>query len=201
MALKFQHIFFPGIVFHELSHYLACVLVGVKVKEVRLFDSEEAFVRHDIPRAWQSPVISIAPFVVGTILGLELLVFAFELISRMFLLSVLFYWLGFSIILFSFPSRIDAMNTFDIVTGSLKKRIVRGSIFSRFLWLVLSPFIFFPLVFLSGFFLLFDKSSALRFVWAVFLFVLSINSFLLVQLLGFLDFLLKSFFEWIFSSR
>ncbi|MDD5163463.1 MAG: M50 family metallopeptidase, partial [Candidatus ainarchaeum sp.] len=151
MAFKFQNVFFPGIVFHELSHYLACVLVGVRVREIRLFDPEEAFVRHEVPKAWQSPIISIAPFAIGTILGLGLLIFAFELVSRMFLLSVLFYWLGLSIILFSFPSKIDAMNTFNIVTGSLKKKIVHGTVVSRFLWLVLSPFIFFPIVFLSGF--------------------------------------------------
>ncbi|MDD5147997.1 MAG: M50 family metallopeptidase [Candidatus ainarchaeum sp.] len=199
MAFPFQQVFFPGIVFHELSHYLACVLVGVNVKEVKLFDPEEAFVRHGIPRAWQSPIISIAPFVIGTILGLELLVFAAQSFARMLPVSILFYWLGFSIILFSFPSKVDAMNTFNIVTASLKKRIVHGSIASRFLWLLVSPLIFFPIVFLSGFFLLFDASSILRFAWTIFLFVLSINSGFLSGTLAVLDSLLRGFFQWLFG--
>lgn len=201
MPLKFSHVFFPGIVFHELSHYLACVLVGVNVREVKLFDSEEAYVMHDLPKhAWQSVVISIAPFVIGTILGLELLFFALESFSKILLLSALFYWLGFSIVLFSFPSKTDSMNTFNSVTASLKKRILHGSILSRFAWLALSPFIFFPVVFLSGFFLLFDSASILRFAWAILLFILSLNSIWLVQLLGLFDSLLKGFFSWVFSG-
>ena len=147
MKFSFSHVFFPGIVFHELSHFIACLLVGVNVKEVKLFDSEEAYVMHDLPKhAWQSVIISIAPFFIGTILGLEILLFAFESVSKILLLSALLYWLGFSIILFSFPSKTDAMNTFNSVAASLKKRILKGSILSRLAWLVLLPFLFFRII-------------------------------------------------------
>ena len=39
-------LFFPGVVFHELSHYIACLAVGVKVQSVKLFGASEAFVEH-----------------------------------------------------------------------------------------------------------------------------------------------------------
>src|SRR3989344_1300238 len=139
MPLGFQHVFFPGIVFHELSHYLACILTGVDVKEVKLFDPEEAFVRHAVPRAWQAVVISIAPFVVGTIAGYYLLLFAMQFFARSSIFSILFFWLGFSVFLFSFPSTPDAMNAFNSVFNALKNRISKGSIPNRIAWALVSP--------------------------------------------------------------
>jgi hypothetical protein len=168
--------------------------------EVKLFGLEEAYVKHAVPHAWQAILITLAPFLLGTVLGLELLIFAFELFSKQVLLSILFYWLGFSIVLFSFPSDADAMNAFHSVKNSLAKRISHGNAISRILWIIVSPFIFLPLLLMTGFFLLFDQSSLLRFAWTILLFILSFNSGMLIGFIAWIDSLLQGFFNWIFKG-
>ncbi len=58
----------PGIVVHEFSHALLCLLTGAKITKISLFDKEGGSVSHQPSRL---PVIgpiliSIAPFVFGT---------------------------------------------------------------------------------------------------------------------------------------
>lgn len=59
----------PGVILHELSHALLCVLTGAKIKSISLFDKEGGSVEHEQSKL---PVIgpvliSIAPFVSGVI--------------------------------------------------------------------------------------------------------------------------------------
>ena len=161
----FFKLLFPGVIFHELSHYLACVFFGVKVYSTRLFDSNEAYIQHAKPNAWQAFAISIAPFVVNNFLGVWLLLFANDLLVSKNLVALLFYWLAISFIFHSFPSDTDAMNSFNAAKGSFLKRINRGSIFSRLAWLVVTPFIFIPVLLITGLLLVFDKSNFLKAGW------------------------------------
>lgn len=61
----------PGVIMHELSHLLACLVTGAKVKEVVLFDREGGgHVEHEkplLPLIGQI-LISIAPFLIGVTL-------------------------------------------------------------------------------------------------------------------------------------
>jgi len=62
---------FPGTVIHELSHYLACLLTGVRVREVRLFspqkDGSVGWVLSDPADPLRRTLIALAPFVGGSI--------------------------------------------------------------------------------------------------------------------------------------
>ncbi len=60
----------PGIVVHEFSHALLCILTGAKITKISLFDKEGGSVRHQPSRL---PIlgplmISFAPFVFGAAL-------------------------------------------------------------------------------------------------------------------------------------
>lgn len=164
--LSLNFLLFPGVILHEFSHYLACVLVGVKVKETKFWGREEAFVCHDQPGAWQSVVITIAPFLLGNILAWGMLSMANELLDSLSLLSLVYFWLSVSLIYFSFPSRHDAKNSFDIFISFYKAKILEeGPITSRIFWLISFPALFVPLVVLLGLILLFDSSAALRWIF------------------------------------
>ena len=60
----------PGTVLHELSHYLACLLTGVKVEKLVLFSPQAAeggkytlgYLRHQTPGFWGRLLIGPAPF-------------------------------------------------------------------------------------------------------------------------------------------
>lgn len=59
----------PGVILHELSHALFCLLTGAKIKKIALFDKEGGSVEHEQSKV---PVIgpiliSLAPFVTGSI--------------------------------------------------------------------------------------------------------------------------------------
>jgi len=54
---------FPGVVFHEISHYLMCLIMGVKVKKVKI-SFYGGSVEHVVPKSIiESILISIAPCV------------------------------------------------------------------------------------------------------------------------------------------
>jgi hypothetical protein len=64
----------PGVVVHELSHLVGCILTGTKVREVKLFSPRDdgggdlvlGYVGHDRPRdAFATLVVSAAPFFGG----------------------------------------------------------------------------------------------------------------------------------------
>jgi len=62
---------FPGTVIHELSHYLACLLTGVRVRQVRLFSPQKngamGWVMSDPADPLRRSVIALAPFVGGSL--------------------------------------------------------------------------------------------------------------------------------------
>lgn len=160
--------FFPGMVLHEFAHVLGCLLTGIKIHEVKWFGTTEAFVKHDKPGALSGIIISLAPFVLSNALGFWFLNQAFHSTGD-FVFSIVFLWLGLSALLFAFPSRQDAENTFNAVYDSFQRKIGSGPLLARLLWLITVPFVFIPLVLLLGFLLLFDYAFFLRVGWIVFI--------------------------------
>ncbi|MCR4316243.1 MAG: M50 family metallopeptidase [Planctomycetes bacterium] len=63
----------PGVIVHEYSHALGCLLTGAKIKEIVLFEKTGGHVTHQMPRVplIGGPVISFAP-VIGCLLFLAL---------------------------------------------------------------------------------------------------------------------------------
>lgn len=59
----------PGVILHELSHAIACLLTGTKIHSISLFDKDGGSVEHQkskIPFFGQL-LISLAPFLVGIV--------------------------------------------------------------------------------------------------------------------------------------
>lgn len=112
---------FPGVVVHEFAHATACRAVGVPVLEVVYFrhGTPPGYVRHANPDHYrQSVVISIAPFLVNTViafgsfLGVGILMLMGRSIRTASVGTVIaglaLAWLGFSVGMHAFPSTTDA---------------------------------------------------------------------------------------------
>ncbi|MFA6423471.1 MAG: M50 family metallopeptidase [Patescibacteria group bacterium] len=66
----YQFLVRPGIIIHELSHYIACLITFAEVKKVSLFQKDGGFVKYSsskIPILGDF-IINIAPIIVGSIL-------------------------------------------------------------------------------------------------------------------------------------
>lgn len=179
MANFFWWFGFPGVVLHELSHYVACILTGVKVFRVKFFSLRgPAYVVHARPNVWQGIIISTAPFFIGAAFGIWLLTNGNSLIGVQNLLSIFFYWLGISVLYFSFPSSADARNAFNGLIGFYGHKIFgKNSVFSKFFWTLTLPFIFLPFIAVVGILLLFNFSPILRSLWVLFCVILSFGKF------------------------
>lgn len=183
--IPWHAVFFPGMIIHEFAHYLACILVGVKVYKVKLWGKEEAYVRHAMPSAWKAIVITVAPFLLCNWLALEVLRTANSLLYNSSWISLIYYWFALSLLYFCFPSDADAKNALEGFVSFYKTKIFKeGNLISRFLWLITFPLLFIPLVILLGIIILFDSMLSLRIVWILTVLVFSISpNFLIPGLL------------------
>ena len=167
------YLFFPGMILHELAHYLACLVTGVKVKKVKLVGFHEAFVQHASAGAWKMVVITIAPFILNTVMAWLLLTEAKEQFTPNLLWALVLLWLAVSFLFYGFPSKADAGNSLRSITKTFMDRIFsKRNLAKSIVYLIMFPFIFIPIAFLLGIMLLFEYSVALRFVW-IFLVILA----------------------------
>jgi len=60
----------PGVVVHELSHAITCLITGAKVTSISMFKKEGGEVKHGYPKipVLGQILISLSPFIVGSIL-------------------------------------------------------------------------------------------------------------------------------------
>ena len=67
--LLYLVILFPGVVLHELSHFITAILTGTPVDEIKLFSSTGGHVIHEKPRipVFGQLAISFAPLAIGVI--------------------------------------------------------------------------------------------------------------------------------------
>jgi len=99
----------PGVVVHELAHALFCLLSGVKIHRIKLFQFGEVagFVVHDEPRNFfQGFFISFGPLIVNSALA----IFLFALFSEPWarFQPWLALWAGVVVGLHAIPSTGDA---------------------------------------------------------------------------------------------
>jgi len=103
-------ILYPGVVIHELAHFIFCILLGVRVRKVKLFDSGGGFVEYSCEKqnTIKNFLISVAPLLVGGFL----LYFAlgFFNLRHGFLVDAILLYMCFSIFLSMFPSKEDFLN-------------------------------------------------------------------------------------------
>lgn len=107
----FSIIFAPGLPVHELSHYIMCLLCGIKVRKVKWWGLKGAYLAHDRPkRLFQSILISIAPFIISNLIAAGFMLLGLAVSAASFHLGIFFLWIGVSAAFFSFPSLQDAKN-------------------------------------------------------------------------------------------
>lgn len=69
----FRYLAAPGIIVHEYSHAVACILTGARIRQVRVFDSQGGAVVHEAPRLpFGQALVSLAP-IPGAIISTWLL--------------------------------------------------------------------------------------------------------------------------------
>ncbi len=136
---KYNIIIFPGVIIHELSHLLACLVVGAKIKGMGIFSSKGSYVAHTKPKIplIGNFLISFSPIAGGiAVLILSFLFFGydypqvgfssffdsfFNLIREAFIFSSeqygnwqfwVFIYIGLSILICLVPSKQDLKNSF-----------------------------------------------------------------------------------------
>lgn len=58
----YRYLIAPGVIVHEYSHALGCILTGARIKQIRVFDERGGAVVHEEPRfALGQGIISLAP--------------------------------------------------------------------------------------------------------------------------------------------
>jgi preprotein translocase subunit Sss1 len=105
---------FPGVIVHELAHYLFCILTRTAVFEVCYLRSANpcGYVIHEIPRkASHNLIIGIGPYIVNTLLALiigipvSIQIFQFNSVN---FVDIFLFWVAISVAMHSFPSTTDA---------------------------------------------------------------------------------------------
>jgi hypothetical protein len=120
----------PGIVLHEVSHYLMCRALGVRVQKLRLLEVDKHWhlkgyvIPDPIQNSFFKPfMIAVAPSMISTILACLLILVAPSFTEPW--IEVLVSWLVASLILCCGPSRDDLVFAFRSITkypkGTLKE--------------------------------------------------------------------------------
>lgn len=112
----------PGVVVHELGHYIFCVLSNVKVYRVKLFGFRNplGFVEHEEPeKFFQSLLITFGPLTINSFIAL--VIFSRIREPYFYYLNFLLAWLGTAIALHAIPSRGDARTLVAIIKRKFKR--------------------------------------------------------------------------------
>jgi hypothetical protein len=102
---------FPGIILHEWAHKFLCDRTNVPVYKTCYFrlGNPAGYVIHGpVDSYWKIFLIAIAPYLVNTLAAILLFLVAIN--TSLGATNYVFYWLGISIAIHSFPSSEDADN-------------------------------------------------------------------------------------------
>ncbi len=124
----------PGVILHELSHHILCLLSGVRVHRVVYFrmGNPAGFVVHEEPELYRQIFAIVAgPFFLNSAASVVLLNLALRQWAAAeeftgFLAAAVMSWLGISVGLQAIPSRADAANLFH----SSNRHLLHGNPFA-----------------------------------------------------------------------
>ena len=162
---------FPGVILHELSHLLGCLLTGTRVTSVKLWGLKEAYIRHEEPGPFAMLVISLSPFFINSTLGAAFAYLGNSYITRGYLAwGLLFYWFSLSFAYHAFPSYDDVKNSYDVITKNWFSSMVgkKGLFHLFFSWVLFFP-VFLPLLALLSIFYIFSRINYFGVVWFIFI--------------------------------
>ena len=175
-SLNWNYVFFPGVIFHELSHFLACILVGARIIGGKFWGKKEAEIMHEELGGLRGYFISSAPFLFGSFaaivfiylgqLGVTLMRGSIRELAQV----ILFYYLGMSIAFHCFPSKRDAMNARRELSSSYQQNLAfrQGLVHALFAWITLPIFV--VLYFLAVLMQFFSEIRYVGLLWFVILF-------------------------------
>ena len=115
-----SNLLFPGIIFHELSHVIACLFMGVKIKKIKWISSEGGYVVHEDAQSYKIITIALFPAIFNLFIALvcaRIYIFNLDLIVR-----IIVVWFALAALFFSLPSSQDAQNVFDALKENYKKK-------------------------------------------------------------------------------
>jgi hypothetical protein len=164
----FRYLFYPGVIVHEFSHALACLVLGVKISKIS-FGLKESYVKHETAGPIRMPLIALSPFYLGFVLGTLLFWFAKnQYVSNLILFFVLNY-LGICILYNSIPSAQDTKNISIAIEDQVKKDWKKGFL-QKLLVIVKVPLLYLPIFLISQIVSIFDKFEILRAFYVLFCF-------------------------------
>ena len=117
----------PGVVIHELSHHIFCIIFNAKVIKVCYYNFQDSsgYVRHERPKhLYQDVLIAVAPFFLNTFLGgLVSFPTIINKLPSLGLLSlnwrdILSMIISISIGMHAIPSKGDALSIWNFVSES-----------------------------------------------------------------------------------
>ncbi len=157
-----SYIFFPGIILHELSHAIACVVLGVKITKIQWISKDGGFVVHEHKKSYKTIIISVIPFFLNIVYSIACaLLFNLDVGP---LLKVILIWVGASSIFFCLPSKEDVKNVYD----SIKETYTKKQSLLKWLYkIILLPLTIFILI-LSWLFTVLDESLIFRLLLIIF---------------------------------
>ena len=172
LGFNIHYWFFPGLVMHELSHYLVAVLSGARVAEVVFWSPRGGHVMHTRVRGSSSVLIATAPLIINNLLALVLLqdglnaLFTASAGATEWLWGAVAVWVGFSFAIYSFPSkpdlRISRLGLNRSYWGKLE-----GGLLTRLAALLLYPLLFIAHAIFVLFVVPFSTNRTLRLLWGV----------------------------------
>lgn len=105
-----DYITFPGIILHEISHYITCKLLGVKVDEVKLLSFKGdslGYVKHQLPKSYTKRFLIIfSPFIINNTITIYL-IYLITLGNQNIFINFILIYLSFSLSSHSISSRAD----------------------------------------------------------------------------------------------
>lgn len=109
---------FPGVVIHEFSHVVACLITGAKIKDVEFFGESGGHVTHTKPKLKYvgTFLVSIAPLITGILFMLVLSPLLYREVTGFgsYIAKFLIFYLLTTVIITMFPSSKDFSNAFFI---------------------------------------------------------------------------------------
>ncbi|MDD4983887.1 MAG: M50 family metallopeptidase [Candidatus ainarchaeum sp.] len=164
-------LFYPGVIIHEFTHFLACMLLGVKVTKVK-FGLKESYVQHHDVHDWKTIIIAIAPFLFSNIIATLGIWYAVKFRPE-FYFFVIILWLAVTIIFQSVPSKKDIQNV-DAKIVSIYKGIAQKHFLMQIPLFLINTIFVIPLKLFTFLMLIFNKYQLLKIVLIVAVFQIGI---------------------------
>ena len=109
-AITGAYVFFPGLIFHELSHLVAAKIAGVRILESQLWGKHGAYVVIESPKkSFNSIFVAMAPLVFGSLASALLFNVSISIgfTGAEFFPAAILFWLALSIGMWSPVSVVD----------------------------------------------------------------------------------------------